>query len=371
MSPENAPAAAAPQLRFRAEALEDLARRCILKVGAPPEAAELFARGLVVADLRGIASHGVARLDAYVTLAERGLMDPAARPAIVREAPATALVEANNGLGHVASDFAMRLAIRKASETGMGWVSVIHSNHFGIAGYWAGMALEYRMIGFAGTNAGPAVAPTHGRTRMLGTNPLAVAAPTRSERPFLLDMATSAVAAGKPQIASWEGHPVPAGWGIDGAGAVTTDPDAMLAGGALLPLGSFPELSSHKGYGLAMVVQILSAVLGGGPYDHDVRNLTLGTAARPTGVSHFFCALDVGRFGDPDAFAERLDGLIGALHAAPCQADQGRIYVAGEKEWEKEAEYRTIGVPLHESVVDRLRAVAGRLGLPEPEPIGS
>ena len=367
MSPDAA--TAPPHLRFLSEALEDFGRRCIQAVGAHPEAADVFARGLVIADLRGIESHGVARLDAYVRLVEQGLMDATARPAIVREAPATALVEANNGLGHVASDFAMRLAIQKARDTGMGWVSVTHSNHFGIAGYWAGMALEHRMIGFAGTNAGPGVAPTYGRTRMLGTNPLAVAAPTRSERPFLLDMATSSVAAGKPQIASWEGRSVPGGWGIDADGAVTTDPDVMLRSGALLPLGSFPELSSHKGYGLAVMVQILSAVLGGGPYDHDVRNLTLGTAARPTGVSHFFGALDVARFGDPEDFVSRLDGLICALHGAPRQGGQERIYVAGEKEWEKEEAYRAQGIPVHEAILERLRVLADRLHIAAPEPI--
>ncbi|MHB8619976.1 MAG: Ldh family oxidoreductase, partial [Chloroflexota bacterium] len=293
--------------RFSIESLHELARQAMTKVGASPGDAETFATGLVAADARGIESHGVARLDAYANQVERGFMDPKAQPEVVRDAPATALVDAHNGIGHVASTFAMRLAMDKARQAGIGWVVVIHSNHYGIAGYYARMALERDLIGICLTNSGPVVAPTFGREKLLGTNPIALAAPSGSQEPFLLDMATSTVAGGKLQIALWEGKPVPKGWGLDAAGLATTDPAAILKEGAMLALGSFPELSSYKGYGLSMMVEILTDMLGGAPFGMEAGNLSLTEAGAPSETSHLFAAIDVSRFIPIERFKARMD----------------------------------------------------------------
>jgi L-2-hydroxycarboxylate dehydrogenase (NAD+) len=354
--------------RYSLASLRQLAIDALLKLGVPSEHAEVFADGLIIADARGIESHGVARLNAYVLLLEHGLMDGKAEPTIVNEAPGTALVDANNGLGHVASKFSMQLAISKARQTGMGWVTVRNSNHYGIAGYYAAMALEHNLVGFCATNSGPVVAPLGGRTKQLGTNPIAVAAPADQEEAFLLDMATSAVAGGKLQIAAWEDKPVPRGWGLDADGHDTTDPNAVLApGGAMLPLGSFLELAGYKGYGLAMAIEILTGVLGGGQrFGPDVMNLSLAIPDRPCGVSHFFAALDIGRFIPLSEFKARMDHLIRVIRDSPRAPGFERIFIAGEKEKLAERDHRANGVPLHPSVVESLRDVAQRLGVDFP-----
>ncbi|MGH2366365.1 MAG: Ldh family oxidoreductase [Chloroflexota bacterium] len=356
--------------RYSVESLHALAREAMLKVGVPADHAETFATGCVIADIRGVESHGVARMANYVYIVEAGLVDAAAKPSIVHEAPATALVDANNGLGHVASTFAMQLAVQKARESGMGWVNVRNSNHYGIAGYYAGMALEHDMIGLCSTNAGPSVAPMGGKQRMLGTNPIAIAAPAGEEEAFLLDMATSAVAAGKFQIAMWEGKPIPAGWGLDAEGNVNTDPKAVLpGGGAQLPLGSFMELAGYKGYGLATAVDILCGVLGGDVFGTQVRNVSVTRPDTKAGTSHFFAALDVARFSSVDDFKARMDRLIRSLRDSARAPGVDRIYIAGEKEKIAERKHRQSGIPLHPSVVKSLSDMAARLELPFPAPV--
>lgn len=355
--------------RYSLEALETLARDAMLALGAPLDGAVSFARGLVVADARGVDSHGVARLPAYVRKIEQGLMDVTARPTVVAEALATALVDAHNGLGQVASEFSMGVAIAKARDAGIGFVSTFQSNHFGIAGYYAEMALEHGMIGVCGTNSGPIVAPTFGKTKMLGTNPIAVAAPIGAQESFLLDMATSAVSGGKLQVAIRAEHEVPIGWGIDAEGRDTADPAKILGGGALLPLGSASELSSHKGYGLAMVVEILAAVLGGGVFGPDVVALTQSQHLGQANVSHLFAAIDISRFIPVEHFRDRMDGWLQVLKASDKAPGQDRIYVPGEKEWDLQRRYGVDGVPLTTPVIDALRDVAERLGLVFPDPL--
>jgi LDH2 family malate/lactate/ureidoglycolate dehydrogenase len=271
----------------------------------------------------------------------------------------------------VAAEFSMNLAIEQARTTGVGFVATRRSNHFGIAGYYAAMALEHGMIGLCGTNTGPIVAPTFGRTPMLGTNPLAIAAPTSMPPDFLLDMATSAVSGGKLQVAIRAGKPVPHGWGIDATGADSADPGAILAHGALLPLGSFEPLSSYKGFGLAMVVEILAGVLGGGVFGPDVIALTKPQRAGHANVSHVFGAIDIGRFLPLQDFRARMDAWLDAIRSAPRAPGADRIYVPGEKEWELEARHHATGVPLMPPVVEALQAMAARLRVSMPSPVAA
>jgi LDH2 family malate/lactate/ureidoglycolate dehydrogenase len=246
--------------------LRAFTQNIFLSMGCSHEHAALSADVLLQADLRGIDSHGVARLIGYVRLWESKRINTNPDITIVHETPTTATVDGGAGLGLVVAPFAMRLAIQKAETYGSGWVSVRNSNHFGIAGYHSLMAVEKDMIGFAMTNASPLVAPTYSNERLLGTNPMCYAFPAGKFPPVVIDMATSAAANGKLEIAQRAGKPVPEGWIQDAAGNYTTDPHALKAGGSLLPLGSDKDHGSHKGFGLSATVDILSAVLSGANY---------------------------------------------------------------------------------------------------------
>jgi LDH2 family malate/lactate/ureidoglycolate dehydrogenase len=352
-------------MRYSAESLRAFVRECAANLGLPESGAAVFADNLVAADLRGIDSHGVARLAIYLDQIKLGNMDPKAVPTIANEAPATALVDGHHGVGQVVSDFAMSLAIEKARVNGIGWVTAIRSNHFGIAGYWAARAYEHGMIGLVSTNSGPFTAPTFGKERMFGTNPIAIAAPAGSEEDFMLDMATSAVAFGKVQIAAWEGKAMPKGWSLSPEGDYTTDP-AVASEGALLPLGSFPELASYKGYGLAMALEILGAVLGGSMLDHEGQAMNRGGRME---TSHFFAAIDVKRFVPLEHFKGRMDDLIGAVHNSALAPGAERIYIPGEKELIAERDRSTNGIPLHPTIEGRLKDVSEKIGVPFPEPL--
>ena len=252
--------------RFDAADLHRLAQVILTGCGMTAEDADIGAGVLLYADLRGIDSHGVAHLSAhqsYVRGLKNGNVNP--RPALrtVNETPTTALLDGDGGLGPVVAHRAMEKAIAKARESGVGMVGVANSRHFGSAGYYSEMALEHDMIGIAMTQASPAVLPTRGAARKLGTNAISFAIPAGDEPPFVMDMATSAVAVGKLELARRKSEPIPLGWAVDSQGRDTTDPNDYWAGGALVPLGSTPELSSHKGFALGMLVDILSGVLTG------------------------------------------------------------------------------------------------------------
>ncbi len=218
-------------MRVDAQALKRFVAGVFEGLGVPPEDAEITADVLVEADLRGINSHGVARLPRYVKGLREGLIEPQAEVKVVRETPATALLDGGNGLGQVVGVRAMERCIRKAEEVGAAFVSVRNSNHYGIAGYYAMMALPHDMIGVSLTNSRPLVVPTFGKRAMLGTNPISVAVPTKDERPFVLDMATSIVPMGKVEVAHRKGEPLPLGWAVDGEGRPTTDAATVLAEG--------------------------------------------------------------------------------------------------------------------------------------------
>src|SRR5438874_10273135 len=259
---------------------------------------------LAKSDLRGIDSHGVARLHTYFEMLELGRINPKPNIKIVREKASVATVDGDNGLGLVVGPKANAIAMEKAEQYGSGWVSVCNTNHFGIAGYYPLKALEHDLIGLAMTNSTKLVAPLWGAEPMLGTNPIAIGFPGKEEPPIVIDMATSAVALGKIEMALRKGSAIPAGWGIDNRGAVTTNPDDIVRGGALLPLGSDREHGGHKGYCLGIMVDILSGVLSGanwGPFaiPFALRN-EIPTRSVGKGIGHFFGAMRIDAFIDAD-----------------------------------------------------------------------
>jgi LDH2 family malate/lactate/ureidoglycolate dehydrogenase len=336
-------------------------------IGCSDTHVTLAADVLLKSDLRGIDSHGVARLSGYVRLWEKKRINPTPNIHIVHETATTATVDGDAGLGLVVAPFAMRIAIEKAAKYGSGWVSVRNSNHFGIAGYHALMAVGKDMIGFAMTNASPLVAPTFSNERMLGTNPMCYAFPAGKYPPVIVDMATSAAANGKLEIAQRSGKPVPEGWIQDATGDFTTDPHALKTGGSLLPLGSDREHGSHKGFSLSATVDILSGVLSGanfGPWVPPfVAFLEPPTDPVGRGIGHFLGAMRVDGFRPADEFKASLDTWIERFKSAQTINPDQKVIIPGEPELEAEAERRLNGIPLVQQVVDDLNALAERFGV--------
>ena len=251
---------------FTAEQLKTFTQHIFQSIGFSEADAQLAAKTLISADLRGVDSHGIARLAGYVRLFDHGRLNPKPNIRIVHETPSTGVVDGDAGVGLVVGPKTMEIVIEKAKNVGSGWISVQNSNHFGIAGYHAMLALEHDMIGMAMTNAAPLVAPTFSLEKMLGTNPIAVAVPAHEEPAFVADFASTAAAYGKFEILQRKNLPAPLGWAQDANGEITTDANPIKNGGALLPLGSDREHGSHKGYGLGSIVDIFSGVLSGANY---------------------------------------------------------------------------------------------------------
>src|SRR2546426_2252975 len=303
------------------------------KLGVPSNDAKIATDVLLAADLRGIGSHGVARLPRYVTGVKSGSMTPRGASKIVKQTRATAVIDGGNGLGQVVARRGMELAIKKARGTAVGFVVVRNSNHFGIAGYYSMMALKAGMIGISSTNAAPLVVPTFGRTAVLGTNPISVAVPAGREEPFVLDMATSVVPRGTVEVYDRQGREMPHGWAVDTTGHSTTSSKAVLdalakrLGGGLLPLGGEGEkFSGHKGYGLALLVDILCGALPGAATALDVYG-----DEEAANVGHFFGAIDVRAFRPLPAFKRDMDKLLRTLREAPKADGHERIYVHGRR----------------------------------------
>src|SRR5437870_6312042 len=274
-----------PETRlYPPEWLFEFTTRVFRHMGVPEDDARTAATVLQAADLRGIDSHGVARLHTYFDMLQIGRIDPKPKITIARESPSTATVDGGNGLGLVVRPKANAIAMEKALAVGSGWVSVRNTNHCGIAGYSVLEALKRDLIGWSMTNTTKIVTPLWGAERMLGTNPIAIAFPGLEEPPIVIDMATTAAAYGKIEIARRAGAPIPTGWAIDRAGASTTDPNAMIDGGAMLPLGSDRERGGHKGYGLAVMVDVLSAVLSGADWGPFAPPFALSQAIRTRAV---------------------------------------------------------------------------------------
>jgi LDH2 family malate/lactate/ureidoglycolate dehydrogenase len=338
-----------------------------LAMGCSTEHATLAADVLLLADLRGIDSHGVARLTGYVRLWEKQRINATPDIKIVHETPTTATIDGDGGLGLVVAPFAMQVAIDKAEKYGSGWVSVRNSNHFGIAGYHGLMAVEKDMIGFAMTNASPLVAPTFSNERLLGTNPMCYAFPAGKYPPVIVDMATSAAANGKLEIAQRLGKQVPEGWIQDKQGNYTTDPHALKTGGSLLPLGSDREHGSHKGFGLSATVDILSAVLSGANYGPwvppFVAFLEPPTDPVGKGIGHFLGAMRVDGFRPVDEFKSHLDNWIERFKAASTVNPEQKVIIPGEPELEAEIERKKNGIPLVDAVANDLNDLAKKLGV--------
>jgi LDH2 family malate/lactate/ureidoglycolate dehydrogenase len=353
--------------------LEEFCESVFLEIGCPPNQAKLASQVLVSADLRGVDSHGVARLSGYIRLFDKKRINSTPNIRIVHESPSTATVNADGALGLVSAPWAMDLAISKAKIAGTGWVAVSNSNHFGIAGYHAMMALEHNMIGIAMTNASPLVAPTHSLSRMLGTNPMAFAIPAGKQPPFVADFATTTAANGKLEILQRKNLKAPAGWIQDQSGNSSDNPNELSHGGALLPLGSDREHGSHKGYCLGSVVDILSAVLSGANYGPWVPPFVafLDPPSDPVGegIGHFFGAMRIDAFRKAEDFLHHMDNWIDSFrNAKPIDVSQP-IIIPGDPERQAEIERRQTGVPLNPKVEDDLRTLAANLGVNFPESI--
>ncbi len=353
------------EIRVPLEQLRDFVSRVFEEMGLSQQDASIVADVLVAADMRGIPSHGVARIKRYIDGIRSGMMVPDARPDIVFETPLSARIDGRSGLGQPVSHRAMEIAIEKAKANGIGMVAVFNSNHFGIAGYYAMMALEHDLIGLATTNTYPLVVPTFGREPVLGTNPIAFAAPTGRNRPFVLDMATSVVTRGKIEVYHRLELPLPEQWATDEEGKPCSDPGRVLENfrrrlpGGLLPLGGASEVTGgHKGYGLAMLVEILSAVLTGA-------KISALSYTGPGGseIGHFFAAINPELFMPIDEFKDRMDELIDSVKNSRKAEGRDRIFIHGEKEFEKAEESISLGVPLDHPTFELLKAVGAELGV--------
>jgi len=356
------------QFLFPAQYLKDFSIQVFLRFGVSKADAAQAADVLAKSDLRGIDSHRVARLHTYFETLELGRINPNPKIKIVREKASVATVDGDNGLGLVVGPRANEIAMDKAERHGSGWVSVCNTNHFGIAGYYPLKALERDLIGWAMTNTTKLVAPLWGAERMLGTNPVAIAFPGLQEPPIVIDMATSAVAYGKIEIALRKEEPVPKGWIVDNEGRDTTDPQEMIAGGAQLPLGSEREMGGHKGYALASMVDILCCVLSGANWGPFAPPFALRQEIPPRsvgkGIGHFFGALEIDGFIDKDEFKKQIDDWIHVFRKTkPAPGTNGPL-IPGDPEREAEAIRSKEGIPLIKPVVDDLLDISKKTGIP-------
>ncbi len=347
--------------------LFDFTQEVFLHMGCPPKDAKLATEVLLEADLRGVDSHGVARLSGYVRLWEAGRINPKPNMRIVHETPSTATVDGDAGLGLVIAPRAMDIAIEKANKVGTGWVSVKNSNHFGIAGYHAMEALSSDMIGIAMTNASPLVAPTFSTDRMLGTNPIAVAIPTQNQPPFVADFATASAANGKLEILQRKEKKAPLGWIQTKDGARTTNANELKEGGALLPLGSDRTHGSHKGYALASIVDIFSAVLSGANYGPwvppFVSFLPVADNLPGEGIGHFLGAMRIDAFRPADEFKAHMDNWIATFRNAKVKKGQKAVLIPGDPEREMTQKRLKKGIPLLPPVERDLEQLAKRFGI--------
>jgi L-2-hydroxycarboxylate dehydrogenase (NAD+) len=336
-------------IRFVADAFRKLA--------VPPQDAEIAANVLVMADLRGVDTHGVIRFNPrswYVKWLRDGEMTAAPTIGIVSETASSALMDGDRGIGMVIGHRAMELAIKKANDSGVGIVAVRNSRHFGMSAYYAMRALPHDMIGIAMTNASRQVVPTFGRDAKFGTNPICFAAPAEKELPFVIDMATTTAAAGKLELALRRRASIPLGWALNEKAEPTSDPQIAQKARRLLPLGGTREGGSHKGYGLAILVEVLCGVLTG-----TLTALNQNQDLR----GHFFAALRIDAFRSVAEFKSDMDRLIRELKTTAPIEGQDRVYVAGELEFETAKERTANGIPLLVSVVNDLRDVGKQLGV--------
>jgi L-2-hydroxycarboxylate dehydrogenase (NAD+) len=356
-----------PEQKFPYQQLLHFVENIFKKIGCSNADAGVAAKALLSADLRGIDSHGVARLSGYIRLWEAKRINATPAIKITHETPSTAVVDGDSGLGLVVAPFAMQVAIDKAQHAGTGWVSVSNSNHFGIAGYHAMMALQHDMIGIAMTNASALVAPTFSIERLLGTNPICVVIPAGKEPAFVADLATTTAANGKLEILQRKSLHAPTGWIQDKDGNPSTNPHELKGGGALLPLGGDREHGSHKGYALGAVVDIFSAVLSGANYGPWVppfpAYVPMPENMPGKGIGHFFGAMRIDAFRKADDFKLHMDQWIQRFRNAKTVEGQQRVLIPGDPEREAEAERLQSGIPLLRAVTEDLKDIGERFGV--------
>lgn len=342
--------------------LYEFAQSVFLKIGCSAQDAATATKVLLSADLRGIDSHGIARLIGYVRLWEAERVNAKPYIKIIHETPSTATIDGDRGLGLVVAPYAMQVAIERAKQVGTGWVAVKNSNHFGIAGIHAMMALEHDMIGIALTNASALVAPTFSKERMLGTNPIAVAIPALHQTAFVADLATTTAANGKLEILQRKKENTPDGWVQDKEGIASQDANILKQQGALLPLGGDRIHGSHKGYALGSVVDILSGVLSGASYGPWAppfpAYVPLSQNMPGEGLGHFFGAMRVDAFRPKEDFLTEMDRWIERFRSAAPINEQQKVLIPGDPEREFEAERSANGIPLHEEVLQDLASLA-------------
>lgn len=348
--------------KYSFDRLHQFTVNLFIKIGCPNDQAIEAANVLLSADLRGVDSHGVARLVGYLRLYEKNRINSHPQLSVVHETPSTAVVDGDAGLGLVAGPYAMRLAIEKAKNVGTGWVAVKNSNHYGIAGYHAMMALEADCIGISMTNASPLVAPTYSKERLLGTNPIAVAVPAGDEPPFVADMATTTAANGKLEILQRKNESAPLGWLQDKEGQPTQAAQGIVEGGALLPLGGDREHGSHKGFILGSIVDILSAVLSGANYGPWVPPFVSFLDPDPNpvgeGIGHFFGALRIDAFRPASEFKTHMDIWIKRFRNAETINETNKVIIPGDPERQIEQLRRKEGIPLLDTVVKDLQSLS-------------
>lgn len=353
---------------FSYDRLSSFALNIFKAIGCSDADAATATKVLLSADVRGIDSHGIARLSGYVRLWEAKRVNARPQLKIIHETPSTAVVDGDSGLGLVVAPFAMQVAINKAKQAGTGWVSVQNSNHFGIAGYHAMMALQHDMIGMAMTNASALVAPTFSKERLLGTNPICVTIPAGDEPSFVADLATTTAANGKLEILQRKNLEAPVGWIQDKDGNSTTDAHALKNGGALLPLGGDREHGSHKGYALGAIVDIFSAVLSGANYGPWVppfpAYVPMPENQPGKGIGHFFGAMRIDAFRPADEFKSNMDNWIQRFRSAKTTEGQDKVIIPGDPEREMEIIRMKEGIPLLETVVNDLNELGRKMNCP-------
>jgi ureidoglycolate dehydrogenase (NAD+) len=344
-------------MKITPQNLEKFTRETLRRAGLNQADADVVADILVTTDTWGVFTHGTKSLRGYIRRLQAGGLRASACPRVVSEGPAWAVVDADSAIGMVGSRFAMETAMAKARRAGIGYVGVRNSCHFGAAGAYAVMAAKVGMIGLAMANDTPSVTVPGARGPVLGSNPLAFAAPTGERFPLMLDMATSAVAGGKVYAAAAHGQSIPPNWIVDADGLPTTDPKIFPHAAALLPM------AGHKGYGVALLIETLAGVLTGAALAAQVLSWAFGEATAPTDHGAAFIAIDVNQIMPQDRFTERMQGLLQQIRSAPKAAGSERIYVPGEMEWERRERALVEGLDLPEDVAAPLRLLAAELGM--------
>ena len=341
---------------FNPSQLKDFCNALFQKLSIPSRDADLIAEALVQANLRGVDSHGMIRIPIYIKRLKTGLVNPNPRISILRETPAMAVMDGNNGFGQVIAARAMELAIAKASKVGTGFVGIRNSTHFGAAAFFSMMALKHDMIGIVLANSYSTVAPWGGRVPYFGTNPMSIAVPAGKELPVILDMATSMVAIGKILLAAQKGEPIPAGWAVDSDGEVTTDANKALKG-SLLPFGG------PKGSGIALIIDILAGVLTGAGFGPSVGDLYKNMDS-PQNVGQMVGAIDIGHFSDLKEFKDRMDKIIQGLKSVPPAKGVSEVLQPGEIEIRTQKRREVEGIPLNPNMIKELCQLGEEYGVP-------